>query len=169
VLVRLTDLHTYQAASGYYEIVIDQEQDVSNLPSFLTGERVIFVAAGSVDATVDFSGLGPDSLDVDPTRTKATVRLPPPVLGAPRLDLDRSYVADHQRGLKERLEDALGAQGGGQNTEEIYRLAQRRLAEAGARTNDLDRRARANTRAMLTSLLTSLGFADVTVVFADEG
>jgi hypothetical protein len=169
VLVRLTDLRTYQAASGYYEIVIDQEKDVSNLPSFLAGERVLFVAAGSVDATVDFSGLGPGAVAVDPSRTRATIRLPAPVLGSPRLDLDRSYVADHQRGLKERLEDALGSDGGGQNTEDLYRLAEQRLAQAGARTGDLDQRARTSTRAMLTSLLTSLGFTDITVTFADEG
>ncbi len=168
VVLKLSDLKTYQAASGYYEIVIDQEKDVTNLPAFLAGERVIFVAAGSVDATVDFAGLGSGSVSVNGDRTAATVRLPGPALGAPRLDLARSYVADHRRGLKERLQDAIDTQGGGTNTEQLYRIAEARLAEAGARTDELKQRARTNTRAMLTSLLTSLGFRDVTVTFTDE-
>lgn len=168
VLLQLNDLKTYQAASGYYEIVIDQETDVENLPAFLAGERVIFVAAGSVDASVDFAGLGSGNVTVNADRTEASIALPAPVLGAARLDLERSYVADHRRGLRERLADAVDTQGGGTNTEQLYRIAQARLAEAGARTDELKARARTNTRAMLTSLLTSLGFREVTVTFADE-
>jgi len=168
VMVKLSDLKSYQAASGYYEIVIDQETDVSNLPSFLAGERVIFVAAGSVDASIDFSGLGPSSVSVNDGRTSATIRLPGPVLGKPRLDLDRSYVAAHQRGAWQRIEDLVDNRGGGANTEQLYRIAEQRLAAAGSRTGELKQRARTNTRAMLTSMLTSLGFRTVTVTFADE-
>lgn len=168
VLQSLNDLKTYHAASGYYEIVIDQETDVENLPSFLAGERVIFVAAGSVDATVDFSGLGSGAVVTNDDRTAVTVALPAVQLGKAQLDLDRSYVADHQRGLRERLADAAGTQGGGQNTEDLYRLAERRLSEAGARTDDLTERARTNTRAMLTSLLNQVGYTQVTVTFADQ-
>jgi hypothetical protein len=167
VLQSLTDLKTYQAASGYYEILIDRETDVANLPSFLAGDRVLFVAAGTVAATVDFSGID-DGVTTNADRTAVTVALPAVQLGAPQLDLERSYVADHRRGLRERLQDAVGAEGGAQDTQELYRLAQTRLAEAGARTDDLKQRARANTRAMLTSLLTQAGYSTVTVTFADE-
>ncbi len=141
---------------------------ILTLPAFLAGERVIFVAAGSVDASVDFAGLGAGNVTVNADRTEASIALPAPVLGAARLDLERSYVADHRRGLRERLADAVDTQGGGTNTEQLYRIAQARLAEAGARTDELKARARTNTRAMLTSLLTSLGFREVTVTFADE-
>ncbi len=168
VLRSLTDLKTYHAASGYYEIVIDQETAVENLPSFLAGERVIFVAAGTVDATVDFSGIGAGSVTTNDERTAASIKLPAVQLGRPQLDLDRSYVADHQRGLRERIQDAAGSQGGGQNTEDLYRVAEQRLAEAGSRTDDLAQRARENTRAMLTTLLNQVGYTQVTVAFADE-
>ncbi len=168
VLVTLTDLKTFQAASGYYEIVIDQEKDVENLPAVLAGERVIFVAAGSVDATVDFAGIGEGAVTVNGDRTEATIRLPDPQLGKARIDLDRSYVADHRRGLRERIQDAVDNSGGGVNTEQLYRTAELRLTEAGTRTGELKERARTNTRAMLTSLLGSLGFTKVTVTFADE-
>jgi hypothetical protein len=168
VLQSLNDLKTYHAASGYYEIVIDQETDVENLPAFLAGERVIFVAAGSVDATVDFSAIGSGSVVTNDDRTAVSIALPAVQLGTAQLDLDRSYVAGHQRGLRERLADAAGTQGGGQNTEDLYRLAEQRLSEAGARTDNLKERARTNTRAMLTSLLNQVGYTQVTVTFADQ-
>lgn len=168
VVQSLTDLKTYHAASGYYEIVIDQEKDVENLPSFLAGERWIFVAAGTVDATVDFAGLGRDSVATNGDRTAVSVALPAVRLGEPQLDLDRSYLAAHQRGMLQRIQDATGTQGGGQNTEELYRVAKQRLAQAGARTEDLKQRARDNTRAMLTSLFSQAGYRKVTVTFADE-
>ena len=168
VLQSLTDLKTYHAASGYYEIIIDQETDVAHVPSFLAGERVLFLAAGTVAATVDFSGLDSGAITTNTGRTSVAVTLPAVQLGAPHLDLDRSYVADRRRGLRERLQDAVGAEDAGQKTRDVYRLAERRLAEAGARTDDLKQRARVNTRAMLTSLLTQAGYSTVTVTFADE-
>lgn len=169
VLTALTDLGEFRAASGYYEVVVDLETDVDPLPSFLAGERVLFVAAGSVDAAVDLTGLEPGAVTVDEERTSATVVLPPPVLTDPELDLDRSYVVSRDRGLVDRLQDALGEGGDGDEaTRELYVEAEDRLAEAAARTDELPQRARTNTRATLESLLTSLGFTDVTVRFSDE-
>lgn len=165
----LADLKEFHAATGYYEVVIDQEVDVANLPSFLAGERVLFVAAGSVDAVVDFSSLGPDAVTTDAERRTVTVRLPAVQLGKPTLDLQRSYVADHQRGLKERLQDAVGNQPSSDVMKGVYAVADKRLAEAAARSRELQNRAEANTRAMLTALLTQAGYTSVTVVFVGEG
>ncbi len=167
VLVTLTDLKTFQAASGYYEIVIDQETDVENVPAILAGERVIFVAAGTVDASVDFASIGEGNVTVNADRTEATIELPAPQLGKAQIDLDRSYVAGHQRGLKQRIQDAIDKSGGGVNTEQLYRTAELRLTEAGTRTGELKERAHCFARAMLTSLLGSLN-CKVTVTFADE-
>lgn len=169
VLTALTDLGEYRAASGYYEVVVDIETDVDPLPSFLAGERVLFVAAGSVDATVDFTALDDRSVTVDAERTTARIVLPPPSLADPDLDLDRSYVASRDRGLVDRVEDALGdGTGDGESTRRLYLVAEQKLAEAAGRTDDVPDRARENTRAMLQSLLGSLGFTDVTVRFTDE-
>ena len=168
VLKSLVDLKTFHAASGYYEVVIDQEKDVTNLPSFLAGERVLFVAAGSVDATVDFSDLTPSSVTTNADRTSITVTLPPVQLAPPRLDLERSYVADHQRGLKERIQDAMGSQASGEDMQTLYRLAEQRLAQAGARTKDLQTRAEGSTRTMLIALFSAAGYTNVTVNFANE-
>src|SRR6266545_4714469 len=57
VLKAIEDLHVYKAASGNFQVLIDLEKDSKYLPSFLKGERTLFVAAGSVDAEADFSGL----------------------------------------------------------------------------------------------------------------
>lgn len=165
VLVALNDLRTYHAASGYYEVVIDQEKGVTNLPSFLAGERVVFVAAGTVDATVDFTALQAGSVTTNAERTSARITLPAPVLGDAHLDLSRSYVADHQRGLRERLQDAAG-NGTDVDMKQIYALAEQRIAAAGAGTDDLRSRAESNTRIMLTAFLRSLGYTDVLVNFS---
>ena len=41
--------------------MVDVEQDNKLLPSFIKGERTLFIAAGTVDAAVDFSGLSDQS------------------------------------------------------------------------------------------------------------
>lgn len=170
VLTALTDVGEFRAASGYYEVVVDVETEVSPLPSLLAGERVLLVAAGSVDASVDFTDLGAGAVEVDEDRTSASVRLPPPELGDAELDLDRSYVAGRDRGLLDRLGDALGedAGGPGEGDAELFLAAEDRIAEAAAGTDELTERARDNTRSMLESLLGSLGFTTVEVTFTDQ-
>lgn len=163
VLKAVTDLGEFRAASGYYELVVDVEKDVSYVPSFLAGQRVLFVAAGSVDVGVDLRGLGEGSIVVDAARTGATITLPKPALSTPRVDVDRSYVYSRERGVVDRVRDAVG--GGPAQEKELYSLASRRLSEAAAATGELTTRAETNTRAMLQGLLRPLGFTRVTVVF----
>src|ERR687896_1637893 len=64
VLQALNDLHEYRAATGSYQGMVDVEKDAKYLPSFLKGERTLFLAQGSVDASVDFSALGSESVTV---------------------------------------------------------------------------------------------------------
>jgi hypothetical protein len=163
VLKAVTDLGTLQSAGGYYEIVIDVERSIDHVPSFLAGRRVLFVAAGTVDAGVDLKELAPGAVTVDDARTTATLRLPKPQLGQPRLDLDRSYVYSEDRGIVDRIGDAF--QGSTQEQKALYTLAAQRLAQAAAANDDLTGRAEANARGVLQGLLRSLGFTDVTVTF----
>ena len=164
VLKAVTDLGTLQSASGYYEIVIDVENSVDNLPSFLAGRRVLFVAAGTVDATVDLRGLGAGAVTVDGSRTAATIRLPKPRLSQPSLDLKRSYVFDEQRGLIDRIRDAVS--GSPDDQKQLYTLASQRLTQAAQANDELVNRAEANARNVLQGLLRPLGFTDVKVTFA---
>src|SRR5262245_48026530 len=85
VLKALADLHEYRAATGSYQVMVDVEKDAKYLPAFVKGERTLFLAQGSVDAGVDFSGLGPESVTVNPDRS-VTISLPHAQLGKPVLD-----------------------------------------------------------------------------------
>lgn len=164
VLKAINDMGEFRAASGYYEVVVDVEKDVHPLPSFLAGDRVLFVAAGTVDVAVDFRDLGPGAVTVDADRTAATIKLPPPELTKPSLDVERSYVYSRQRGLIDRLRGAV-SDNPGADQRQLYALASRRIARAAAATRELPGRGETNTRAMLEGLLRSLGFTDVTVTF----
>ena len=162
VLQSLRDLSEYRAASGHYEVVVDIERDTP-LPAAILGERTLFVAVGDVDAAVDFSGLDDEAVRVSRDRREATVVLPEPQVGDPRLDLDASYVYDRRRGVLNELGSLFSDDSNAQR--EIYLAAERRLAEAAGQNDALRERARANTQAMLESLLGALGFERVTVRF----
>lgn len=163
VLKAVTDLGTLQTASGYYEVVIDVQKSVDHVPSFLVGRRVLFVAAGTVDAGVDLRNLPPGAVTVNQAGTAATIHLPAPQLSTPRLDLQRSYVYNSERGIVDRIGDALS--GSGDDQKQLYLLASKRLTEAATANNELSTRAETNARAVLQSLLRPLGFTDVTVTF----
>ena len=162
VLESLRDLSEFRAASGHFEVIVDLERD-TGLPSELLGERVLFVGVGDVDASVDFSRLDDDAVSVSDGRRRASVRLPQPTLSPARLDLERSYVYDRSQGVLNEIGNLFQDEANAER--EAYLLAEDKL-EAAARGDDrLRDRARQNTRRMLASLLRSLGFTRVEVVF----
>ena len=63
------------------------------------------MAAGTVDAAVDFSGLSKDGVKVSDDRRSVTITLPAATLTEARLDPSRSRVYDRDRGLFNRVED----------------------------------------------------------------
>lgn len=162
VLQSIRDLAEYRAATGHYEVILDVERDTA-LPSQILGERTLFVAVGDVDAMVDFSSLGPDEVEVSDDRRTARIVLPAAQLSDPRLDLEASYVYDRQRGVLNEIGSLFSDEANAE--QELYLLAEERLAEAARETPALDERAQENTRAMLESLLGSLGFERVSVEF----
>lgn len=161
LLNSLTDLSEYRAASANFQVVVDLEKDTKYLPDFIKGQRVIMVAAGNVDAAVDFSNLKNENVVVSPDRKTVTITLPSPKLSDVRLDHDKTYVADRQRGLADRI---AGVFGNPANDQYLYQAAENKLSDAAAQSTILDL-AEKNTRAMLTSLLKSLGFENVTITF----
>ena len=165
LLTSLRNLEEYRAASGHFEVIVDVELDTRFVPSAIRGERVLFVAVGTVDAGVSFGGLDEDAVQVSDDRRSATIQLPPAQFHEPRLDLGRSYVYDRDRGAIDRLTDLLDDDPG--DDSELYRLAEQKLATAARDGSGLLARAEANTRAMLTSLLNSLGFTRVEIRFAE--
>jgi hypothetical protein len=166
VLLRsIQDLSRFTAASGSFEVVIDVETNRRFIPDVILGERTLFVAAGTVDAYVEFGGLAEDALVVDHERNTVAVTLPAPELAPPNLDHERSYVFAQQRGVANRIGDFFSNDP--HQHQQVLRLAEMRIAEA-ADASELRQRAADNTRRMLEGMLGALGFDEVTVTFAAD-
>lgn len=160
LVLALTDLADYHAASGSYQVVVDLEKDTPYVPGFVKGERTTYLAVGSVDGVVDFRGLGEGAVQ---TQGQAvTITLPRPRLGEASVDLEQSRVVARDRGLLDRVGGALSDSPTSER--EVARLAEGKLTDAAA-GSDLLRRTEDNTRSFLTGLAGSLGYTDVTVRF----
>ena len=164
LLKSLERLSEYRAASANLQVVVDVEQDAKVLPDFIKGERTLLVAAGNVDAGVNFSGLKGENVVVNEDRTAATITLPGATLSDARIDLERTRFFDTDRGLLDRVGDAFGS-GGADEERRLLRLAQRKLAEAARADPTILTTAERNTRSMLEGMLRGLGFERVTIRF----
>ena len=162
LLQAIEDLAEYRAATGQFQVILDVENDSRFLPSFIRGERTVFLAGGTVDASVNFAGLAGGAIDVSDDGSSVTVRLPPARLSEPRIDPERSYVVSRERGLLDRAGSIFADSPTGDR--DLFLLAEEKLS-AAAREAGLVERAEANTMAMLESMLSSLGYSDVTVIF----
>jgi hypothetical protein len=162
LLNRLEDLSEYRAASAQLQELIDIEDDTRFVPSFISGERVSFLAFGTVDAVVDFGDLGKGSVTVSDDRKTATVVLPHARIDSVRVDPDRSRVLNRQRGVLDRLGSVFSDNPTSER--ELYQLGEKKLRAAAA-DSKLTARAEANTRKMLRALFQSLGFEHITIRF----
>jgi hypothetical protein len=164
LLLALEDLQEYHAATGTFQVVVDHEVDTRYVPSAISGERVQLLATGTADAYVDFSALDAGAVTLSGDGTAATIELPAPRVDEVRIDPGETRVLDRDRGLVERIGDAIGEDP--VDDGELYALAEDRLAAAAAES-DLRERAEANTRDVLTGLARSLGVDEVEVRFDD--
>lgn len=163
VLRSIERLSEYRAASANLEVVVDIEKDAKLLPGFIKGEKTLLVAAGRVDAKVDFSRLRGGALKVSEDRRSVELVLPAPTLAEPQLDLKRTRVFDRERGLLDRFESVF--EDSPTSERELLLLAERKLAEAARADGGVLTAAEENTRQMLTGLLKGLGFERVTIGF----
>lgn len=162
LLERLEDLSEYRAASAQLQELIDIEDDTRFVPSFISGQRVSFLAHGSVEAIVDFSGLDADAVMVSEDRETVRITLPRARLGQVRIDPDESRVLNRERGVLDRLGSVFSDNPTSER--ELYQLAEEKLRDAAA-DSELTARAETNTRRMLRALLGTLGFEDITISF----
>lgn len=165
LLKSLEDLSSYRAATGHFEVIVDIEKDAKYVPDWVNGERTLFVAKGTVDGVVDFSAIKPENLTVSEDRRTVTVRLPRATLGDVRVDPSGSYVVDKDSGLLNKGKALFGEDA---TDQPLYVKAEERMRQAASDpASGIVPRAEDNTRAMLTSMLTSLGFTSVTVTFGE--
>ena len=161
VLKSLTEISEFHAATGHFETVVDIEKDVRFVPGWVSGERVLYVGKGEVDAVVDFSELDERRVELSEDGSTVTVTLPAPTVDEPALDVEESYVAHRDEGLVHRFRGS-----------ELEREAQLRAIEqmtaASTEGDMLVDLAKENTTSMLRGLFGSLGFTDVTVSYDDD-
>ena len=163
VLKSLEDLSDLHASTGEFQTTVDIEKDVKYLPGFVSGERVVYQATGSVDGIVDLSQIDTRSVVISGTNEKVvTVVVPPPHLSKVTLDPNESKVISHDRGLTNRVSDMFAT-----NPDNLLTLQKKATAklEAAARDSQLLDRAEANTRATLTQIVRAAGADRVVVKF----
>jgi hypothetical protein len=162
LLEKLSDLSEYRAATADLQVLIDVEEDIRFLPSFVAGERTTFLAGGTVDAAVDFGALEGGNVEVD--GDAVTITLPAAAIVDVDVEPDRSYVVNRERGLLDRLGGVFTDNPTGE--QELYQLAEDKLL-AAAGESALVTRAERNTEQMLTALLESLGYEEITIEFEE--
>lgn len=162
LLTSMREVAQFRAATGTFQVLVDLEHDTPNVPSIISGERTTFFATGRVDSVVDFSTVDGRRVVTSPDRLSVTISLPAPTLEPAIVDPAQSRVVGQERGIVERVTGVFDQ--APRSDQELYVLAASKL-DAAARTSDLPARAEQSTRAMLTSMATSMGYQQVTVIF----
>jgi hypothetical protein len=162
VLLELRDLADFHAAQAQFEVTVDLEKDVKYVPAAIAGERVQFLGIGTVDAVVDFNSIGAGAVQISDDNKSVIVTLPGAYAMDPVLDHDQSHVMNRDRGLLNRL----GGIFNDNPTSEAgpYDAAMAKMADAAGQTDLIDR-AQEHTTFVLTSMLKSMGFEKIDIVF----
>ena len=132
-------------------VVVTRESGGTDLERILTGERVLLVASGGVEAGVNLAELGEDAVRVD--GETVTIRLPEPEILSVSLDEEETRVYDRDFGpLNLRPDDEL--------VEEARAAALQEIEQA-ARKNDILKTAERNAKESIRAFVTTLGFEAV--------
>jgi len=159
LLKSITALSRYEAASGSFQVVVELSQQTGFLPSFIAGSQTLFIGVGTDIAFVNFAHLKGSAIRVTAGHT-VTMTLPRAQLEPAVLNVRQSYVFAQQQGLINRVAGFFA--GNPNSQQEVYIQAQRRIQYA-AKSSSLLADAQRNTTAMLTGMLTSLGFRHITI------
>jgi hypothetical protein len=163
LLKSIQDMSRFVAAQGNFQVIVDVQNDKKYVPDFLVNDRTLFVAVGSVEAYVDFSGIGQGAITESADHKTVQIKLPAPQLAKPSIDHDKSYVFAQQKGLINHLGDAFSSDPN--KLQQLYQLGAQKITDA-ARDSGLQQKAEENTRKMLDGMLTSLGYTQITIEFA---
>ena len=133
-------------------ILVTRESGAENaLERLFSGEKVLLVATGDVEAGVDLSEIGEDDVRVEDETV--TIRLPEPEVLSSSLDEENTRVYDRDYSpLNLRPDDDL--------VEEARAEAEERI-EAAARENGILGTAETNAEDSVRALVVALGFREV--------
>ena len=135
-------------------VVITKESGGEGIRQFLTGEKLILVAEGDVEAGVDLSSLDRGDVRVDDENKSVGIDLPQPQIFSASLDEKQTYVYDRDMGLMPRINPSEDL------AEKARDEAQDKLLEA-AREDDVLDYAERNAEDGIRSFVTTLGFDEV--------
>lgn len=162
VLERIRTLEEFTAAEASFTQDVDLEND-SFLPGFIKGERVTAIVTGTVRATVDFSQLDADAVQVSDDGTTIRITLPEPQLADAEIDEGSARIVSRDRGIVDRVEDVFA--GNPTDDKPVYQEAEKKLDEAARRSDVIDQ-ARTNTEQWLRTFLGAAGFENVEINWA---
>ena len=132
-------------------VVVTRETGGTELRRFLTGEEVILVAVGDVEAGVNLSDLTEEDVQIE--ENVVTLNMPEPEISSVALDEEETRLYDRDQGiLRLRADETL--------VEEARREARDEL-EAAARQNDIRATAESNAEDTIRTFLTTLGYEQV--------
>ena len=132
-------------------VLVTRESGGTDLERTLTGERVLLVATGDVEAGVSLAELGEDDVRVD--GETVTIRLPEPEILSVSLEEEETRVYDRDFGpLNFRPDDGL--------VEDARDVALDKLENAARDENILDQ-AEQNAENSIRAFVTTLGFEEV--------
>lgn len=134
----------------YNEQVIVRGETKGVLPTWLVGDRILFVGRGEVVGGVDLSKVSPADLQVN--GREVSLRLPKAEILHTRLDNRQSEVFARETGLFSKADADLESQ--------VRVRAEEQLQEA-ALAHSLLKDAERNAREALSEQLTRLGFSEV--------
>src|SRR5215212_1734150 len=145
---RLNELATAEMTA---QVVVEEEENARilshELPEWLTGQKVLLIARGEVEAGIDMNELRED--DVRVNKKRVTVDLPKARILDTSLDEHKTKLYDWDRGIFIRGDYAL--------VEEARRDAVDEI-EQTAREEDLVDKAQSNAEDSIRGFLTSLGY-----------
>ncbi len=151
VVEGIQDLDQLATVRWRESAVITRQSGGSQFEQFFTGEKVLLVAAGDVEAGVDLSKIGRD--DVRVNGDEVTIRLPDPEILSASLDEDKTRIYDRDFGLLNfHPDDDLVEEARGKAEEKV---------EAAARDNGVLDQAENNAEDSIRAFVKSLGFREV--------
>ena len=154
VVEGIRDLNRLTTVRWTESVPVTRESAGTGMERFLTGERVLLIAVGEVEAGVDLEKMGADDVRVE--GKKVTIRLPEPEVFSTSLDEIETRVYDRDFSLLNlRPDDEL--------VEQARADAQNGVEQA-ARENGILDAAETNAKESIRAFVISLGFEQVQFV-----
>jgi hypothetical protein len=155
VVLGVQKLNQLATAKQTIQVIVTEEQNTrifqQPLPEFLTGEKVLLVAVGDVEAGRNLDELGKD--DVHVQEKEVTINLPDAEILDSSLNEDKTELYDRDRGL-------LKIQGNDALLEEARWDAEDRMVDV-AKGNGIVEQAQQNAEQSIRAFVTSMGYQEV--------